>query len=144
MAKALSMIALAEKVPDEASAYRFLEQMRWPDGPVCPHCGNEKAYFLNPENGRSRKTRTGSDSPRRVFKCAKCKKQFSVLTGTVMHGTKIAIRKWVFVIFEMIASKNGISAREIERRYDVTSEAAWFMTMRLREAMKRDPLSGVL
>jgi transposase-like protein len=102
-----------------------------------------KPYFLNPDNGSSRKTRTGSHSQRRVWKCADCRKQFSVLTGTIMHGTKIEIRKWVLVMFEMAASKNGMSAREIQRKYDLTAEAAWFMAHRIREAMKRDPIAGL-
>src|SRR5438445_7826518 len=62
--------------------------------------------------------------------------KFSVLTGTVMHGTKIPVRTWVFVLFEMAASKNGIAAREIERKYGITNRAAWFLTHRIREAMK--------
>lgn len=53
-----------------------------------------------------------------------------------MHGTKIPVRKWVFVLFEMVSNKNGVAAREIERRYDLTPKAAWFMLHRIREAMK--------
>ena len=76
---------------DEASAYFLLEKLRWPNGPICPHCDNDKAYFLTPKNGSSRKTNKGTSSQRRVWKCAKCRKQFSVITGTIMHGTKISI-----------------------------------------------------
>jgi transposase-like protein len=141
----LSVIKLAEMIPTESDAYALLERMRWGDGePTCPHCGSERAYFLKPSNGTSRKTRTGSKSERRVWKCASCRKQFSALTGTIFHGTKISVRKWLFVVFEMCASKNGISAREIERRYDLTPKSAWFMTHRIREAMKREPLVGML
>jgi len=46
----------------------------------------------------------------------------SVLTGTVMHGTKIPVRTWLFVTFEMCSSKNGVAAREIERKYDLTPQ----------------------
>ena len=141
----LSMLKLMERVPDEASAYKFLEEMRWGDKPVCPHCGSaEKCWYLAPKNGTTRATRTGSDSARRVWRCGACKKQFSVLTGTVMHGSKIPIRTWVFVFFEMCSNKNGIAAREIERRYDLSAKAAWFLTQRIREAMKRDPFAGML
>lgn len=144
MGETLSIPKLAERIPDEASAYRFFEDMRWGDRPVCPHCGSAKApYFLNPKNG-GRKTNKGKVSPRRVWKCAECRKQFSVLTGTIMHGTKIAVRTWAFVMFEMCSSKNGVSAREVERKYDVTAEAAWFMCHRIREAMKREPMAGLL
>ena len=140
----INIIGLAGRIPDEASAYEYLETLRWPDGPVCPHCGNdEKCYFLKPRSGTSRATRTGAPTQRRLWKCGSCRKQFSVLTDTVMHGTKIAIRKWVFVIFEMCASKNGVSAREIERKYDLTPRSAWFMAHRIREAMRYDGLGGM-
>ena len=59
---------------------------------------------------------------RRVWKCRDCRKQFSVLTGTMMHATKVPIRTWILVIFEMMADKNGMSAREVERKYGVTLE----------------------
>src|SRR3954452_12747183 len=141
----LSILKLSEKLRTEADAYLFLEQLRWGDKPVCPHCGSvRKPYFLTPKNGESRKTRTGADSQRRVWKCAECRKQFSVLTGTIFHGSKIPVRIWIFVIFEMCSSKNGVAAREIERKYQVTPKSAWFMLHRIREATKRDPLAGLL
>ena len=103
-------------------------------------------YFLKPQNGSSRKTRTGSASERRVWKCAEkgCRKQFSVLTGTIFESTKISIRKWVLVIFDMASAKNGISAREIQRKYGLTPKTAWFMAHRIREAMKREPMAALL
>jgi transposase-like protein len=142
----LSIPQLATRLQTEADAYKFLEDLRWPDGEqVCPHCGVKRThYFLKPSNGASRKTRTGTASQRRVWKCAACRKQFSVLTGTIFHGSKIPVRSWVFVIFEMCSSKNGVSAREIERKYDLTPKTAWFMMHRIREAMKREPMAGLL
>jgi transposase-like protein len=132
----LNVITLSEQIPDEAAAYEYLEDLRWNGTPECPHCGNtERCYFLKARNG-ARKTSTGAPTQRRLWKCAACRKQFSVLTGTVMHGTKIPVRTWVFVMFEMAASKNGCAAREIERKYGLTTRSAWFMTMRIREAMK--------
>ena len=79
-----------------------------------------------------------------MWKCGACRKQFSVLTGTIFHGTKVPLRTWLFVIYEMCANKNGIAAREIERKYEVTAKTAWFMLHRLREAMKRGPLAEVM
>ncbi len=142
---ALNVLDLADRLRTEADAYEFLEELRWGDRPVCPHCGSiRKPYFLKPKDGSSRKTRTGSASQRRVWKCADCRKQFSVLTGTIFHGSKVPIRTWVFVIFDMASSKNGVSAREIERKYGLTAKTAWFMLHRIREAMKREPLAGLL
>src|SRR3954452_22780473 len=136
---------LALKLRTEADAYAFLEQLRWGDEPRCPHCSRERPpYFLKPSNGTSRATRTGSKSERRVWKCAACRKQFSVLTRTIFHGTKIPVRTWLLIVFEMCASKNGVSAREIERKYELTPKSAWFALHRIREAMKKAPLSGLL
>jgi transposase-like protein len=114
-----------------------MESMRWPNGPICPHCGSvEKHYFLTPKSGTTRKTRTGSETQRRVWKCKTCRKQFSVTTGTVFHGSRVPLQTWLMVVFEMCANKNGIAAREIERKYGVAPKTAWFMTQRLREAMQ--------
>jgi transposase-like protein len=140
-----SIPQLAQRLRTEADAYRFLEDLRWGDKPVCPHCDSERQpYFLTPRDGVSRRTRTGSSSERRVWKCAGCRKQFSVLTGTIFHGSKIPVRTWVMVVFEMCASKNGVAAREIERKYGLSTKAAWFLLHRVREAMKRDPMAGLL
>jgi transposase-like protein len=141
----LSIPALADKLHTEADAYRFLEDLRWNGRPICPHCGSvRKPYFLKPRDGTSRKTRTGAESQRRVWKCADCRKQFSVLTGTIFHGTKIPVRTWIFVVFEMASSKNGVAAREIQRKYGLTPKSAWFMLHRIRHAMTREPLAGLL
>lgn len=139
-----SIANLANRIPDEASAYKLLEDLRWGDHPVCAHCGSERVFFLTPKNGVSRKTTRGTGSQRRVWKCGACRKQFSVLTGTIFHGTHIPLRTWLFVIFEMCASKNGVAAREVERKYSLTAKTAWFMLHRIREAMKREPLAGML
>jgi transposase-like protein len=142
----LSIPALADRIASEADAYEFLEELRWDGKPVCPHCGESerRPYFLKPANGSTRKTRTGSVSERRVWKCAACRKQFSVLTGTIFHGSKIPVRTWLFVVFEMCASKNGVAAREIERKYGMQPKSAWQMLHRIREAMKKQPLAGLL
>jgi transposase-like protein len=131
----ITVTQLAKDLPDDDAAYRYLEKLRWPNQPVCSHCGSiNDHYFLNPQ-GEGRKTRTGSVSTRRVWKCKDCRKQFSVTTGTIFHGTRVSLRIWLFVLFEMTANKNGIAAREIERKYGVAPKTAWFMTHRIREAM---------
>lgn len=144
----ISIPSLAMKLQTEADAYRLLEEMRWPGGKpeACPHCGGmRKLYEIKPQDGSSgRKTRTGANTQRRVWACSECRKQFSVLVGTVMQGTKISIRTWLFVIFEVAASKNGVAAREIERKYNLTPKSAWFLLHRIREAMKREPLAALV
>jgi transposase-like protein len=140
----ISILQLADQLRCEADAYKFLEELRWNGKPWCPHCFEADPYFLNPANGKTRQTRTGNVSERRVWKCRVCRKQFSVLTDTIFHGTKIPVRTWVFVVFEMASSKNGVAAKEIERKYNLTAKSAWFMVHRIREAMKRDPMAGLL
>jgi transposase-like protein len=142
----LNVLNLADRLRTEADAYEFLEEMRWNGRPVCPHCGSVKTpYFLKPSNGKTRKTTRGSASERRVWKCSEtgCRRQFSVLTGTIFHGSHIPVRTWVFLVFEFASSKNGVSAREVERKYDLTPKSAWFAVHRIREAMKRKPLAGL-
>src|SRR5271155_2805371 len=105
-----TIASLSRDISTEAEAYSYFEQMRWDDTPICAHCDSTNVSLLSPANGVSRKTRTGNASQRRVWQCRDCRKQFSVLTGTVMHGTKISIRTWLMVLFEMVSSKNGIAA----------------------------------
>jgi transposase-like protein len=135
----MTVIDLADRVRTEGDAYRFLEELRWGDRrPACLHCASDDTTLIVPKNGHSRKTRTGTMSERRVWRCRSCRKQFSALTGTIFHGTKVSVRKWLFVVFELVASKNGVSAREIERKYGVCCRTAWYMLHRVREAMN-DP-----
>lgn len=133
-------MSIYEQIPTEAAAYAYLESLRWGDEPTCAHCGDGNVYLLNPENGVSRKTRTGAMSERRVWRCRACRRQFSVLTGTVLHGTKISIRVWVLVFFRMCTSKHGVAAREIEREFGVCPRTAWHLLHRIRAAMQCDGL----
>ena len=95
-----------------------MDTLRWPNGEVVgPHCGVIGShYYLNLDNGVSRTTTRDTQSQRRVWKRKDCRKQFSVTTGTVFHGSKVSLRIWLFVYFEMCANKVGITAREIARR----------------------------
>ncbi len=142
-----SVTKLAARLHTEADAYLLLEELRWGGAPeACPKCGEVgKTYFMQPRDGSAaRKTRTGSLSQRRVWKCRGCRQQFSALTDTIFHGTKISIRTWLLVIFEVCAAKNSVSAWEISRKYSITNESAWHMLHRIREAMKREPVAGLL
>jgi transposase-like protein len=143
----MTLLHLADKVRTDGDAYLHLEHMRWGDRARCCHCHSENVAYITPMNGISRKTRTGAPSERRVWQCRDCRKQFSATTGTVMHGSKISLRIWVLVIFEMCADKNGISAREVERKYGVCPRSAWHMLHRIRAAMANgimEPMEGVI
>src|SRR4249920_2762679 len=91
--KRISIPSLAKRVQSEADAYEFMEEQRWAGRPVCPHCGSvRKHYFLTPKADEGRTTRRGKVSERRVWKCADCRRQFTVLVGTIFHGSKIPVK----------------------------------------------------
>jgi transposase-like protein len=131
-----TVTSIAREIPTEAAAWVYLEEMRWPNGARCPKCSGQDVYLIVPDNGMSRRTSSGSMSERRTWNCRPCRKQFSATTGTAMHGTRIAIRTWILVMFEMAASKNGVAALEIQRKYGLTSRAAWHLLHRIRWAME--------
>jgi transposase-like protein len=113
---------------DEDEARLHLEKLRWPEGPVCPHCGSVKTpYALK-----------GKAHRRGLLKCADCREQFSVTVGTVFERSKIPLSKWLTAVYLMCSSKKGISSLQIQRTLGVTYKTAWFMTHRIREAMKDD------
>ncbi len=140
MAEIANISQLAKHFSDEAEAWKLVERIRWPEGPICPHCGTiGKAYYLEPKDG-PRKTRTGKESARRVWKCAECRKQFSVLVGTIFEDSRIPLSKWLLAIHMLCAGKNGVAALELQRTLGVTYKSAWFMAHRIRYAMARPPL----
>ncbi len=143
----VTLASLTQPIPDEA-AYDWLESIHWPDGPVCPHCGTiGHAYHLKPQ-GEGRKTRTGNISQRKVWKCGACRKQFSVIKGTSMEGSKIPVRKWVLAFRLVSAAKNGMSSHELGRQLDISHESAWFMSHCIRYSFTpsdpQPPLSGIV
>ena len=118
---------------DEA-ARKLIEQVRWPSGPVCSHCGViNHAYAVTGRPG--------------LYRCAEkeCRKDFTCTTGTIMERSKIALHKWMMGFYLMNASKKGVSAHQLHRALGVTYQTAWFMCHRIREAMRDGglgPLGG--
>ncbi len=124
----------------DAECRDFLEIMRWGDSPMCPKCGAEKPYRI------TRKARN-KNQVRKLFKCRKCRRQFSVTVGTIFEDSKIPLPKWFAAIYLMCSSKKGISAHQLHRMLDITYRSAWFMCHRIRNAMQDDtgdPLSGIV
>jgi transposase-like protein len=120
---------------DDDKAREAFEAVRWPDGPVCPHCGNLDQEKI--AKGEGKTTRPG------LYYCAACNGQFTVTVGTVMERSKIPLSKWLFAMHLMGASKKGISALQLQRMLGVTYKTAWFLCHRIREAMAM-PASGPL
>lgn len=112
----------------EKAAFKHLESILWPEGPVCPHCGScTMPYDLA-------KTRMG------LRKCRDCKKQFTVRVGTVYESSHIPLHKWLQATYLICSSKKGMSAHQLHRILGITYKSAWFMCHRIREAMKQGGL----
>jgi transposase-like protein len=139
----LNFSMIAKQYSDESEAYKFLEGIRWEKGIVCPHCKNIGAEFIEPENG-NRKTHTGKVTFRRIWRCEACKKQFSVLVGTIFEDSRIPLSKWLLAIHELNSDKNGISSCELGRKLGITQKSAWFMAQRIRFAIAHTSLEEKL
>lgn len=109
---------------NDDAARLHLEEIRWPEGPVCPHCGC--MGHITKLNVRRREG---------VYKCNDCRKQFTVTVGTVFERSHVPLHKWFQAVYLMCCSKKGISSHQIHRMLGVTYKTAWFMTHRIREAM---------
>jgi transposase-like protein len=110
---------------DADKAREHFEAIRWPNGPICSHCGVVDQATL--VKGKSH--RAG------MYQCNSCRQPFTVTTGTVMESSKIALNKWALAFHLMAASKKGISAHQLHRMLGITYKSAWFMAHRVREAM---------
>ena len=122
---------------DANKAREHLEALHWPNGPVCPHCGNYDGDRITKLKGKS--TRPG------VYKCNECAKPFSVTVGTIFEDSKIPLNKWLLAFRLLSGGKKGFSAHELHRALGITYKSAWFMAHRIREAMKSeapDPMGG--
>lgn len=116
---------------DEAAAYAYLEARVWPNGPICPHCGGVER--ISRMAGKS--TRIG------VYKCYQCRKQFTVKVGTVFEASHVPLNVWLQAVALLTASKKGISTNQLHRTLGVTLKTAWFMSHRIREAMRSGTLA---
>ncbi len=117
---------------DEA-ARQYLEAVRWPNGPVCPHCENREGIYeiaANPAKG----IRPG------LRQCKACEGTFTVTVGTIFEKSHIPLRKWLMAWYLLCTSKKGVSAAQIQRMLELGSyRSAWFMMHRIRYAL-RDPV----
>jgi transposase-like protein len=110
---------------DETKARKWLEGHLWPDGPICSHCGT-----IN--------NATAIDGRPGLYQCneSACRKQFTVMTGTLFERSHIPLNKWLMCAFLMCASKKGMSAHQMHRMIGISYKSTWFMCHRIREAMR--------
>jgi transposase-like protein len=124
---------------DDTLAREWLEARVWPNGPVCPHCGNVDQAKITSLKGKAH--RPG------VYQCnePECRQQFTVTVKTVFERSKFPLSKWLAALFLLTASKKGVSAHQIHRSLGISYKGAWLMMHRLREAMRQGglgPLGG--
>src|SRR5215211_7195972 len=112
----------------EEAAYVRLEQIVWPNGPTCPHCGNFDQARIYEIKGKT--ARPG------LRTCGECRKQFRATVGTVFESSHVPLHKWFQAAHLLASSKKGISSHQLHRTLKVSYKTAWFMSHRLREAMR--------
>ena len=117
----MSVIDLFKMFPDNASARKWMEELRWPTGERhCPVCG-------------SLKTKTVPNEKPMPYHCGDCRKYFSVKTGTVMQSSKIGLQKWVIAMYLMSTSLKGVSSMKLHRDLGVTQKTAWLLAQKIRQ-----------
>jgi len=117
----ITLMELADLFPDEETARHWFEEQVWPDGIItCPHCGSHRTHPIQNRN-----------SP---YRCSRCRRQFSVKTGTALVHSRVSLRKWVFAIYLETTHVKGIASMKLHRDIGVTQKTAWFMLHRIREA----------
>lgn len=109
---------------DDEASRAFIEGLRWPNGPVCGHCGEAERRYITKRPGR--------------YRCGNpdCRKDYTVTTRTVMESSHIPLSKWLTGFYLVSSSKKGFSAHQLHRTLSVTYKTAWFMHHRIREAMR--------
>ena len=122
--KGIGVIELLEMFPDEDTARKWFEDIRWPEGRVCAHCGSDR-------------TREASHA-KMPYWCANCRSYFSVKVGSVMEASKIGYRKWAIAFYQILTNLKGVSSMKLHRDLGITQKSAWFMGRRIREAMRGD------
>ena len=133
MANGRSLAEFQLEFPNDESCANFLFKRRWPDGFVCPSCGERRSALLK--------------SRARLYECLDCGRQTSVTAGTITHRTKLPLTSWLWAAHLMATHSNGMSARQLEDQLGVTYKTAWLLAQKLRRTMvdpNRDPLEGVV
>lgn len=117
--------------PDEAAARKYFEGRRWPNGAICPHCG-ETDRITPRKNG--------------FYRCNACKSDFTVRTGTIFERSHIPLNKWIYAMYLLMTARKGVSSLQLGKEIGVTQKSAWFMLQRIREACGNDPtvLRGIV
>ena len=130
----MAFIDVSRLTENEARA--ILEQIRWPEGIVCPHCGGNNIVRIQ---GKSKRVRDG------LLRCKNDRKQFTVTTGTIMHGSHITLRQWVQAFYSICSHKKAVSSLQLQRNLGLGSyRSAWHLSHRIRFTMSQEPFADML
>jgi transposase-like protein len=119
----ISVFRLAEIFPNEEAARLYMEDRRWPNGVVCPHCQN--AARITARKGG-------------YYRCNACKEDFTVRTKTIFERSHIPLHKWLHAMYQLMTARKGVSSLQLGKEIGVTQKSAWFMLQRIREACGND------
>src|SRR5258705_10092548 len=119
MAAEMNLVELIEQFGDEDRCRTYLEQLRWPDGVVCPRCESNRIVKVTTRN---------------QFSCKACSYRFSVRAGTIFQDSKLSLTKWFLAIYIIGESKKGVSGHQLSRMLKITTKTGWFLTHRIRHA----------
>lgn len=122
----VSLLEIIKSYGDDGQCLRFLEDRRWPNGPVCPRCKAKKVYRLKAVD---------------KFECSSCRYQFSATSGTIFHKSYIPLSKWFLAIYLMFATASRVRAVELSRNLNLPYKTAWYLRRRIETAMKTGQLS---
>ena len=128
----MNLMRLMDDFHSEERCRDYLESLRWPDGVACPRCGDTKVYYT---------------STRATWECDSCGYHFSVTSGTMLHDTHLPLRKWLVATYLMIEAKKGVSALQLKRTLNVAYKTAWYLSHRIRAAVRDAypmPLTGIV
>ena len=118
--KGITIIDLLDMFPDEETAVNWFEEVRWPNGRYCPHCGSVRT-FPKP-----------SKKPQ-PYHCRDCRKHFSCRIGTVMESSRRPVREWVIAMYLMTTNLKGVSSMKLHRDLGITQKTAWMMAQKIRQ-----------
>ena len=121
--KGMSLLEAMRMFPDNAAAEAWFTRIRWPHGPSCPHCGSD-----NVQSGAKHKTMP--------YRCRKCRKRFSLKTGTVMEASNLGYQVWAMALYLLLTGLKGVSSMKLHRDLNVTQKTAWHLAHRLRTAFE--------
>ena len=127
----ISAYEFFKSFPNEASAIKYIEGLRWAGGITCPHCDGE---------------RTSRMKDSQYHQCKDCRKKFTVRTGTVFERSHIPLDKWLYAMYILQTARKGVSSLQLSKELGITQKATWFMLHRLREAcnVEADRIDGIV